>query len=271
MSENIIENYNVLIQKYSEFKECCEKFDFSLYFNNNLKEVINWLINNKKENTLDDVDSDDEEFKKLNSKENINCLFNNFYWVFNFEFNAMLYNKKYKGNLNKLSNKERLKLINECIDYFCEFYKEYIQDLFVYDLKNDNQFIFLRNKDKDKYLNIEYMQDRTKCIISILTRIRFKIIKYYYDNLIDYLETIIDPEKITIETIFKYSLSKLFNNDFVKKYSNNMKTVDKYHLYFSSCNTDELNIKEIIYNNIEEEKFYDEWIPKDDLYYLINK
>lgn len=133
-------------------------------------------------------DSDDENieyYKNLNSKENIQYLFNDFYYVFNFEFNRILYNTK-PYDLNKLSNEKRLKLINECIDYFCNFYHEYIQELFINDIINNNQFIFLSENDKNEYLKIDNNDDKTHFIVQLFTKIRCKVIKYYIKDIHNY-------------------------------------------------------------------------------------
>ena len=35
------EEYSILLQKYYDFKKCCNKYNFSNYFNIKFKEVIN--------------------------------------------------------------------------------------------------------------------------------------------------------------------------------------------------------------------------------------
>ncbi len=263
MSEKIINEYNSLIIKYTELLQSCNNYDFSSYFKYNLKEVINWLINNKTEDIYEDTDDEEEieYYKNLNSKENIQCLFNNFYWVFKFEFNAMIYHKKYpydSSDLNKLSNDERLKLINECIDYFCDFYKEYIQKLFINNIMSNNHFIFLSDEYKNKYLQLDNSSDRSKLNSAIFYRIRFNVIDYYIKD-IDYIDMLKDKNENIILYVFKDICEKMFDKNFVKKFYTNKQMINQFKLYF-------INIKNLK-NRIE--NCYDFNIPKKDIINLM--
>ena len=265
------EEYNNILQKYSEFKKCCNKFNFSIYFQEKFQEVIKWLIDNRTTDYLDEekdylYEENKEYSEKLNSKEKtIQYIFNIFYHVFKFEFIRMLSSYETTYNLNKLSNEKRLELINECIDYFCDFYKDYIQKIFINDLINDKPFIFLSEEDKNKYLEINNSNDRTYLILVILTRIRFKVIDYYIKDINNYLETIIGKDKLSNIYVFKEICEKLFDKDFVKKYYKNDQIRSQFELYFIPK-----EIFDFIYNieGINNFKCID-FIPDTDIYYLI--
>ena len=244
-------DYNELFQKFTEFKESCNKFDFSIYFNISLKNVIKWLINNRS------IDAD------------ISYLFNSFYHVFMYEFNSMLLHKKYTyiDNLNKLSNKDRLDLINKCIYYFCDFYKDYINKLFYKDMIKNRQFIFLLENDKEKYLNSKTLLEKANCITRILLRIRVKIIQYYYFKISNRSHSSFDKydiETIPIHFIFDKVCERLFNSKFVKKYYKSQIRLDDFRNYFEYKS----NITSLI--TFEDDDYITN-IPIYDLYYLIKE
>ncbi len=188
---------------------------------------------------------------KFNKQENYKQIFNIFYYVFNFEFNNMIYRKP-KLELNNLTNENIISLLYQCIYYINNVYYDYIYNsLYDEHIIHHQKFILITNKEKNKYIK----DNDTIIIFEVFKRIRNKFIINYVNESIKNIKTIL-PKCYDINyKLYEYIL----NNSALKddKYKNYQfyKFIEKY---FIKANTLKFN-KEYILE-----------IPNDDLHYLIN-
>lgn len=233
-NKRIVDNFIRMVYITSNRKNICNKY----YTNEFIFEIFKYIIEIN-ENKYDDVEMINFIIHCIvNQKESDNILFN---------FITKLKNEMY-DNIDILKTIAKLK--NDNVINYVKDKSNYLKNILIDDIKNNNELIiYTNNKDNvDLIKYILYVNTSTDLdyIFDYITPQLFKnkeiiniIVKYYPK----YLERIDNLDDNIVIDIIKNKFIDKNNTENIVKYINKIKDVNKIYLYFMNINNKKLLLK----------------------------